>query len=261
MNFNDKASMYDQIATSQNEAADALYKDIKNFCSLKPTSNILDLGCGTGYITRKLADDFDFVTGIDTSEKMLEQAADNGGNIEYVLRDASKLNETCEYDLITANSLTYYIADLESAFNSYYLALKPKGYLALQSQTEVTPQFWDAFQALRENKESQQFIENYKFPANMQSQHTLAHYLKEAGFSILLEKTIHFKTLCNIETALAIFMSGTATPLLNQKAYSLALTDRYIEIFWDTIQKEFTKQAVDGQILLDIPRAFLIVQK
>ncbi|MGJ3495843.1 hypothetical protein ACR9PT_14970 [Piscirickettsia salmonis] len=56
-------------------------------------------------------------------------------------------------------------------------------------------------------------------------------------------------------------MSGTATPLLNQKAYSLALTDRYIEIFWDTIQKEFTKQAVDGQILLDIPRAFLIVQK
>ncbi|WP_155062495.1 hypothetical protein [Piscirickettsia salmonis] len=85
--------------------------------------------------------------------------------------------------------------------------------------------------------------------------------MKEARFSILLEKTIHFKTLCNIETSLAIFMSGTATPLLNQKAYSLALTDRYIEIFWDTIQKEFTKQAVDGQILLDIPRAFLIVQK
>ncbi|ODN41028.1 class I SAM-dependent DNA methyltransferase [Piscirickettsia litoralis] len=261
MNFNEKASIYDQIAMSQNEAADVLYSDIKFFCSASPASNVLDLGCGTGYLTRKLADDFDYVTGIDTSEKMLEQAADLGGNIEYVLRDASKLNEKNEYELITANSVTYYIPDLESAFASYYGALKNEGYLAIQSQTEVTPQFWHAFQTLRVNDESRPFIDGYKFPANMQSQHTLVHYMKEVGFSILLEKTIHFKTLCNVETALAIFKSGTATPLLNQKAYDLELTDRYIEIFWETIQKGFENQAVDGQLLLDIPRAYIIAKK
>lgn len=261
MNFNDKAYIYDSISSSQNEGADILINDINEFCKLLGFSNVLDLGCGTGYLTRKLSDSYDHVTGVDTSEKMLQQAADFGGNIEYTLRNAAELNESDEYNLITANSLTYYIADLQAAFKSYFSALKNSGFLAIQSQTEVTPQFWQAFSALENNNYAKSFVDGFTFPANMQHQAALCLYMKEVGFTILLEKTIHFKTICSVEEALNIFKSGTATPLLNQNAYSQPLNNEYKAIFWRTVENSLRSQSVSGQIALDIPRAFIIAVK
>ncbi|ODN41793.1 hypothetical protein BGC07_00855 [Piscirickettsia litoralis] len=261
MNFNDKASIYDKIASSQNEAADILYQEIINTCALVDTANVLDLGCGTGYLSRKLSDEYSFVTGIDISEEMLQQASDQGGNVDYALRDAAELNEHLEYDLITANSLTYYISDLPTAFKSYYNALKPGGYFALQSQTALSPQFVRAFHSLKKNAIAKPFIDGFKLLANMQCQQKLSEYIQVAGFRLILEKTRHFRTRCTPEKALDIFKAGTATPLLNPKGYDRKLTSEYKKLFWQYIQESIESQSIDNQFTLEFSRVFIIAVK
>lgn len=66
--------------------------------------NILDLGCGPGLYTEKLAEKGHSVTGMDFSSNSIRYAKDaaHGKNLDisYVQQDYLKLNEECRYDLI-----------------------------------------------------------------------------------------------------------------------------------------------------------------
>jgi SAM-dependent methyltransferase len=53
--------------------------------------SVLDVGCGTGYFSRRLAQAGFRVTGIDTDSGALEFAARNDGRIRYLRADARKL--------------------------------------------------------------------------------------------------------------------------------------------------------------------------
>ncbi|PFG05628.1 class I SAM-dependent methyltransferase [Bacillus sp. es.034] len=96
---------------------------------------VLDIACGTGELSLRLARDGYDVTGVDLSQDMLtiaqEKASAQNVHIQLFQQDMSRLDSLGEYDIITifCDSLNYLEdeSDLESTFKGVYSHLKQDG--------------------------------------------------------------------------------------------------------------------------------------
>ena len=106
---------------------------------------IWDLGCGTGEITRILAERWPGarVRGVDSSEQMLEKArgvaaTGGGGGVTFELGDLASWSTAEPADLLFSNAAYHWIPDHRAVFPRLLEALAPGGALAVQM-----PMSWD----------------------------------------------------------------------------------------------------------------------
>src|SRR5690242_9546889 len=67
------------------------YNQIYNFCP-DPNSEVLDVGAGTGLVTKHLAEHYTHVVGLDKDQAMLDTAnADKPGNVSFVRAETEQL--------------------------------------------------------------------------------------------------------------------------------------------------------------------------
>ena len=161
MNFNQKASIYEQISTSQKTAADHLYKIME----IENNQKILDVGCGTGYLTNLLSQGTK-TAGIDISPQMIEKAKELRPHINFYVFDAEQITEINEYDWIVTNAVTYYLKDFDNTLIRFHNALKLYGKYAIQAQTEVTPQFLAAMSFLLKDNFTKFYFSKFKLKLN-----------------------------------------------------------------------------------------------
>ncbi|MCR8850664.1 class I SAM-dependent methyltransferase [Rossellomorea sp. SC111] len=96
---------------------------------------VLDIACGTGELSLRLARDGYDVTGVDLSQDMLtiaqEKASAQNVQLKLFQQDMSRLDSLGEYDIITifCDSLNYLEdeSDVESTFKGVYTHLKQDG--------------------------------------------------------------------------------------------------------------------------------------
>ena len=88
---------------------------------------ILDLGCGTGYLTQQIAATEATVLGIDSAETMIEQARKNYPTLQFVVEDATKLPFHEEFDAVFSNAVLHWIKKPELVVSSIWRSLKPGG--------------------------------------------------------------------------------------------------------------------------------------
>ena len=90
---------------------------------------ILDVGCGTGYLSRKLKQKGAIVTGIDLSENMIYIARSKSSDIEYIVDSCSELNSLVDetFDMIIANYVLMDTPELETTLVSFNRVLKRNG--------------------------------------------------------------------------------------------------------------------------------------
>ena len=95
---------------------------------------VYDLGCGTGNITRLLAERWPDarVTGIDDSAEMLAQAAQQPGSIRWVQQSLASWTPGEAADLIYSNAALHWLPQHGSLFPSLVDRLAPGGVLAVQ---------------------------------------------------------------------------------------------------------------------------------
>ncbi len=71
VNFSEIAKDYEKIASMQKSASEIML----NLLKIKENDDVLDLGCGTGHLTRKIRNlTKGRVVGIDPSEGMMREA-------------------------------------------------------------------------------------------------------------------------------------------------------------------------------------------
>lgn len=102
--------------------------------------HIIDLGCGTGELTKMLAEKFEdsTVTGIDNSAGMLAKAPAHERLSFQIKTIEEQLHKSNRFDLVVANASLQWVDDHRRLFNDIISKLKPGGQLAVQmpSQTE-----------------------------------------------------------------------------------------------------------------------------
>jgi SAM-dependent methyltransferase len=100
---------------------------------------IIDLGCGTGLLTRTLATTGRTVLGVDPSRTMLDYARSRPGaqHVRWILGDASALPADADVDLVvcTGNTIMHLNShDLAQAFAAIATALRPGGTLGFETR-------------------------------------------------------------------------------------------------------------------------------
>jgi trans-aconitate methyltransferase len=90
------------------------------------TDRILDLGCGDGVLTQKLAATAAQVVGVDSSADMVRAAIQRG--LDARVMDATKLTFDGEFDAVFSNAMLHWIKDdPDAAISGAFRALRRPG--------------------------------------------------------------------------------------------------------------------------------------
>lgn len=89
--------------------------------------NILDLGCGTGDLAKKLFDLGVNVVGVDKSENMIHNAKSKYPNIYFEVNDAIKLEYNREFDAVFSNATLHWVKPPKLALQHIFNGLKHGG--------------------------------------------------------------------------------------------------------------------------------------
>lgn len=115
------------------EQRSAPFYDLLALVEVRPDLRVVDLGCGTGELTRQLADSLpgSVVTGLDSSPQMLEKAASfSGTGLNFVEGDQARLEG--EWDLIFSNAALHWSENHMDLIPGLYRRLNPGGQIAVQ---------------------------------------------------------------------------------------------------------------------------------
>ncbi len=93
----------------------------------KKSEQILDLGCGTGQLTARIAESGAQTIGLDSSPDMIGQARQNYPTLRFILADASKMQFSEEFDAIFSNAALHWMLDAQRVANAMANALKTGG--------------------------------------------------------------------------------------------------------------------------------------
>ena len=110
--FNNTANSYDLIVNWTTFGKDRFWKH-KILEQLSTEKTVLDLACGTGILTKQIAEKIPNakIIGVDITKNYLEKAKERlvlYQNISFVNQDAEKLNLGEKFDCITASYLPKY---------------------------------------------------------------------------------------------------------------------------------------------------------
>lgn len=136
-----KANQWDKYADLYNKgiglAGDSLHVKfidplIRKYIYSKFNKLIVDIGCGNGYLLRKLSNYAEKVIGIDSSIKLLQYAKINTkpySNIQLIQADISKTipldNDAC--NIVITNMVLQYLPKLAFFAKEVHRILKPDG--------------------------------------------------------------------------------------------------------------------------------------
>lgn len=198
--FDNTSKTYDRVVNYATFGKDRFWKN-KIITEMKNPKTILDLACGTGILTRKIAKAFpeSEIIGIDITQSYLEVAKKNSlsfSNVSFIHQDAEMLNIDKKFDCICSSYIPKYcnantlikkcVKHLNAngriilhdfiypknpvvkfLWNSYFVLLQLSGFLI--------PSWKDAFQNLPSLIKTTNWTNDY------------AYHLKQNGFKVKVE--------------------------------------------------------------------------
>ncbi len=109
-----------------------VFKYGENFLQVlnpQPGEKILDLGCGSGYLTNVIREEGAVVLGVDSSAEMIAKAKQKYPQTEFKVANAADLGYNASFNAIFSNAVLHWIKaqDQPKMLASVYQALKPGG--------------------------------------------------------------------------------------------------------------------------------------
>ncbi|MFM1653104.1 class I SAM-dependent methyltransferase [Brevibacillus sp. B_LB10_24] len=107
-------------------------KDVVGLLNPKPGERILDLGCGTGDLTKELADLGADPFGIDLSYAMIEKAKEKYPELAFSVENAETFRTAEPFDAVFSNAALHWMKHPDLAAETIRLALRPGGRFAAE---------------------------------------------------------------------------------------------------------------------------------
>jgi len=98
----------------------------------RPGERILDLGCGSGQLTAKIAGSGAETSGLDRSPEMIAEARRNFPELTFELGDAADFAVPTPVDAVFSNAVLHWVKDADGVARSVARALRPGGRFVLE---------------------------------------------------------------------------------------------------------------------------------
>jgi trans-aconitate 2-methyltransferase len=173
---------------------------------LSGDEHTLDVGCGSGRLTKRLAELLPHgrLTGVDRSAPMLAQArrtlagmVTGAGPVTLVQADAAALPFVQAADLLFSTATFHWVPDHGALFDSLWAALRPKGRLWAQCGGGANlARFHAGAERIMRTARFAPYFQSWRPPWNFQTAEATRAQLIEAGFAdvetALFEAPIQF---------------------------------------------------------------------
>lgn len=170
------ASLYD----TQHPFVAEYGKGLLEFIPANREQSILDLGCGTGTLTARLAGLAGHVVGIDSSQNMIDTARKQFPHLSFAVCNALDLPFAHAFDLVFSNAVFHWIHDHDALLKIIHTVLKQPGLLVCEFGAHGNiATIENAFAAVC-NELGYAYISKFNFP---QAKH-FALLLERHGFLI-----------------------------------------------------------------------------
>jgi trans-aconitate methyltransferase len=107
-------------------------EDVVQLLAPQQGERILDLGCGTGYLTNLIAQAGARVTGIDHSASMIDRARAAYPDLDFRVVSATDFHFDTPFDAVFSNATLHWVLDKDNAIDNIYKALRPGGRFVLE---------------------------------------------------------------------------------------------------------------------------------
>ena len=145
-----------------------------NKINFKIPFSFLDVGCGNGWVVRKIAGESlcKKALGIDKSKKMISQAKKNKrfSKESYIHTGIEEWKFTDKFDFIFSMESLYYVDSIEFALKKIFKLLKPGG------------KFFCGTDFYTDNKATAKWSEMMKIQMHLHSKNEWKRFFKNAGF-------------------------------------------------------------------------------
>jgi trans-aconitate 2-methyltransferase len=180
---------------------------------------VVDLGCGTGELTRTLAERWPEarILGIDHSEEMLAQARERAGHphLRFVCADLAEWEPEAPLDRIVSNAALQWLPDHGTLIGRLVERLAPRGALAVQVPHNRGEGAFRALDALAaEAPWRERFAGAGRRPA-IEAPHFYAERLLALGLEVELWETVYHHRLAGHAEIVEWMKGTTLRPLLS----------------------------------------------
>lgn len=157
--------------------------EVLSLLAPQPGERVLDLGCGTGHLTAKIAESGARVLGTDVSEEMLAAARKSYPHLEFLRSDARELHFDGEFSAVFSNAVLHWILEPAPVIAAVWKALRPGGRFVAEfgGKGNISNVMWGFGQALKDlGLAIQGFVNAWYYP----SPGEYATLLENAGFEV-----------------------------------------------------------------------------
>ncbi|HSD56594.1 MAG TPA: methyltransferase domain-containing protein [Methanotrichaceae archaeon] len=230
---------YEKNSSAQEKWADTLISGLK----LKGNEHILDIGCGDGKITAKMAARVPEgqVLGIDSSQDMIDFARkrfppSQYANLRFELGDALGLDFDQEFDLATSFACLHWIRDHLTVLKGVRRSLRPGGRLLFQcggrgNAGELMALTEDL---IRESRWSRYF-QGFRFPYYFYGTEGYHDWLEQAGLEEIRVELIPKEMVQHGAAGLVGWIRATWHPVIERipedmkTQFVSEMAERYLE--------------------------------
>ena len=229
-------------------------------------SLVYDLGCGSGAVTRIIAERFPGarVVGLDSSPEMLARARAAPGRIEWVRGDITEWEPERAPDLIFSNAVLHWLEDHPGLFPRLLGALAPGGCLAVQMPlSHAQPSHTLMCETLANGGVDGSPLGNEAVAAAAARDWVLdsgAYYdlLAPVAAALDIWETEYLHRLAGEDAVLEWVKATGLRPVLN--GLTGADLARFLEVYRERLREAYPRRS-DGCTVYPFPRLFLVATR
>ena len=225
----------------------APFDDLMSLINVREGMSVIDLGCGPGPLTKRLADALpgSDVLGIDSSAEMLASAQERARRgLRFEQRGIEDVaGETGEFDLVFSHASLHWLPDHSALIPKLLSIVRPGGQLAVQMPSNFSHPTHKIIDEVGAVEPFTSGLNGYVHSWSVLGVEQYADLLFASGAT---EQTVFEKVYPHVledADALADWMSGTAlVPYMERLPEELR--EQFMDAYRDRLRERFTEKPV-----------------